>query len=207
MNKHSRSYVLVTKRFFDFFLSLFMIIIFTFLVIIPVSIFIKVTSKGPVFFKQIRIGKNNKKFTLYKFRTMRIDAPHEVPTHLLDNPEKWITPVGHILRKTSIDEIPQFFNVLKGEMSIVGPRPALWNQYDLIDERYRLGISSLKPGITGWAQINGRDKLTIKQKIDLDYYYLSHASLFLDILIIFKTFFKFFRDPTVIEGKSNNFKS
>jgi O-antigen biosynthesis protein WbqP len=151
------------KRLFDFILSFFGIIILSIPMAI-VAIAIKCDSKGPVFFKQKRIGNHKKTFMILKFRTMRTDTPHDAPTHELSDPKKWITKVGGFLRKTSLDEIPQIFNIFVGHMSIIGPRPALWNQDDLIAERDKYGANDVKPGLTGWAQINGRDELEISVK-------------------------------------------
>lgn len=155
------------KRILDFFLSLSGIIILSPLLII-LSIWIKLDSKGPVLFKQQRIGKNKTYFNIYKFRTMYVDTPHDVPTHLLKNPDAFITKSGHFLRKTSLDELPQLFNILSGQMAIIGPRPALWNQYDLIELRDKYHANNVRPGLTGWAQINGRDELDIETKATLD---------------------------------------
>jgi O-antigen biosynthesis protein WbqP len=181
-------------------IALFATIIFSPLVIIPVSILIKLTSKGPILFKQKRVGKNKKLFNLYKFRTMRIDTPSDVPTHLLKNPKYWITPLGKFLRRTSLDEVPQLFNILKGEMSIIGPRPALWNQEDLIQERDKYGVNALRPGVSGWAQINGRDTLPIPVKAKLDGEYVKKQSFWFDIYIILRTALKLFKDDSVVEG-------
>ena len=151
------------KRIIDIILSLLAII----LLVIPmliIAIAIKCDSKGPVFFKQKRIGIHKKHFYILKFRTMRIDTPHDAPTHELADPKKWITKVGGFLRKTSLDELPQIFNIFVGQMSVIGPRPALWNQDDLIAERDKYGANDVKPGLTGWAQINGRDELEIPVK-------------------------------------------
>ena len=156
----------VLKRFFDIILSLVAIIVFSWLLII-IAIAIVVEDKGNILFKQKRIGKNKKEFYVYKFRTMKVSTPKDVPTHLLDNPESYITKIGGFLRKTSLDELPQLFNILKGDMSIVGPRPALWNQFDLIDLRDKNGSNSVRPGLTGWAQVNGRDELPIDVKLVL----------------------------------------
>ena len=157
----------VLKRFFDIILSLVAIIVFSWLLII-IAIAIVVEDKGNILFKQKRIGKNKKEFYIYKFRTMKVSTPKDVPTHLLDNPESYITKIGGFLRKTSLDELPQLFNILKGDMSIVGPRPALWNQFDLIDLRDKNGSNSVRPGLTGWAQVNGRDELPIDVKAGFD---------------------------------------
>jgi len=188
------------KYSFDWVVAFFATIIFSPFVIIPISILIKLTSKGPILFKQKRVGKNKKLFNLYKFRTMRIDTPSDVPTHLLKNPKQWITPLGKFLRKTSLDEIPQLFNILKGDMSIIGPRPALWNQEDLILERDKYGVNALRPGVSGWAQINGRDTLPIPVKAKLDGEYVTKQSFWFDIYIIFRTALKIFKDDSVIEG-------
>ncbi len=188
------------KYSFDWLVALFATIIFFPLVIIPISILIKLTSKGPILFKQKRVGKNKKLFNLYKFRTMRIDTPSDVPTHLLKDHQKWITPLGKFLRKTSLDEVPQLLNILKGDMSIIGPRPALWNQEDLILERDKYGVNALRPGVSGWAQINGRDTLPIPVKAKLDGEYFARQSFWFDLYIIFKTALKIFKDDSVIEG-------
>ena len=187
------------KRVFDFFISLVATIIL-FPVITVVAIVIKFSSPGPILFSQKRIGQNNKEFKIYKFRTMRTDTPN-VPTHLLDTPEKWITPIGIFLRKTSLDELPQLWNILKGEMSIVGPRPALYNQSDLITLRTEKGVHKLIPGLTGWAQINGRDELPIQRKVKFDEEYLKRRSFLFDIKIIFMTIFKVMKSDGVKEGK------
>ena len=176
------------KRAFDFIISLIGIIILSPIILI-ISIIIKLTSEGPIFFKQRRVGKNNKEFSIYKFRTMRIDTPN-VATHLLENPEQYITAIGKFMRKTSLDELPQLFNIIKGDMSIVGPRPALYNQYDLIEMRTKVGVDTLVPGLTGWAQINGRNSITWREKFELDVWYVDNWSIWLDIKIFFLTFWK-----------------
>jgi O-antigen biosynthesis protein WbqP len=191
---------LIFKYSFDWIVSFISMIILLPIVILPVSIMVKLTSRGPILFKQKRVGKNKSLFSLYKFRTMRIEAPNEVPTHLLKNSQQWITPLGKFLRKTSLDEIPQLFNILKGDMSIIGPRPALWNQEDLILERDKFGVNALRPGISGWAQINGRDILSIQVKAKLDGEYVVRQSFWFDLYIIFKTAIKLFKDDSVIEG-------
>jgi O-antigen biosynthesis protein WbqP len=188
------------KYTFDWLVAFIAMIVFLPFLIIPISILIKLTSKGPILFKQKRIGQNKKTFYLFKFRTMRIDTPSEVPTHQLKNPDQWITPLGKFLRKTSLDEVPQLFNILRGEMSIIGPRPALWNQDDLIAERDKYGVNKLRPGVSGWAQINGRDTLPIKVKAKLDGEYVLKQSFWFDLYIIFKTALKLFKDDSVIEG-------
>lgn len=169
-------------------------------VFIILVVCIKLDSKGPVFFKQKRVGLHKKLFPILKFRTMRIDTPKDCPTHLLKNPDQYITKTGAFLRKTSLDELPQIFNILKGDMSIVGPRPALWNQEDLIAERDKYGANDVVPGLTGWAQINGRDELPIPVKAKLDGFYVEHLSFWLDIKIIVMTFFSVLRHEGVVEG-------
>ncbi|HOI84459.1 MAG TPA: sugar transferase [Acholeplasmataceae bacterium] len=187
------------KRFYDFILALLGIIILSPLFLL-LMILVKIDSKGPVLFKQKRIGRFKKHFYILKFRTMRIDTPKDTPTHMLENPEQWITKMGKFLRKTSLDELPQIINILKGDMSIIGPRPALWNQYDLMDERDKYDVHKLYPGLTGYAQINGRDELPIPEKAKLDGYYVEHISLWLDIKIFFGTIISIFKSEGVVEG-------
>jgi len=183
------------KRFMDFSISLLVLIMFLpFFTIIALAI--KLNSRGPAIYKQERIGKNSKPFTIYKFRTMNIDTP-PVATHLMQNPSQYITPFGQFLRKTSLDELPQLFNILRGDMSFVGPRPALFNQHDLIELRTKKGIDSLVPGLTGWAQINGRDELPILVKVEYDEYYCKNRSFFMDVQILFMTFLKVLRGEGV----------
>jgi len=190
----------VIKRIFDFSLSIFSLFFLVPLIFIPVAVIIKLTSRGSVFFIQRRIGKNKVPFSLIKFRTMRYGTPKNSPTHLLENTEKWILPFGKFLRKTSIDELPQLFNILIGDMSFVGPRPALWNQEDLILKREESGVNKIKPGLTGWAQINGRDTLSINEKVKFDIVYLKNQSFLFDLKIILKSFGKFFKDTNIVEG-------
>ena len=161
---------------------------------------IKIDSKGPIFFKQKRVGLNKSHFNILKFRTMRIDTPKDTPTHLLENPDQWITKVGKFLRKTSLDELPQIINILKGEMSIIGPRPALWNQYDLIEERDKYSANDIRPGLTGWAQINGRDELPIDVKAKLDGEYAGKISFLFDIKCFFGTIKSVLKKEGVVEG-------
>lgn len=168
-------------------------------VFLIIALLIKLESKGPVFFKQERIGKDNINFMIYKFRSMRTDTP-DVPTHLLDDPEIFITKVGKFLRKTSLDELPQFINIIKGEMLFVGPRPALYNQYDLRDLRTEKGVQTLLPGVTGWAQVNGRDELEIPDKVEFDRQYLQYRSVLFDIKIFVMTAIKVFKKEGVVEG-------
>ncbi|CEN21877.1 glycosyl transferase [[Clostridium] sordellii] len=165
-----------------------------------IAIFIKLESKGPVFFKQERVGKDNVNFMIYKFRSMRTDTP-DVATHLLDDPEIFITKVGKFLRKTSLDELPQFINIIKGEMLFVGPRPALYNQYDLNELRTEQGVHKLLPGVTGWAQVNGRDELEIPEKVEFDRQYLEYRSVILDIRIVIMTGIKVFKKEGIVEGR------
>ena len=193
----------VLKRFFDIILSLVAIIVFSWLLII-IAIAIVVEDKGNILFKQKRIGKNKKEFYIYKFRTMKVSTPKDVPTHLLDNPESYITKVGGFLRKTSLDELPQLFNILKGDMSIVGPRPALWNQFDLIDLRDKNGSNSVRPGLTGWAQVNGRDELPIDVKAGFDGEYIKKMSIVFDIKIILMTVVSVFTSKGVREGRNES---
>ena len=165
---------------------------------------IKLDSKGSVLFKQKRVGLHKKHFYILKFRTMRIDTPKDTPTHLLENPEQWITKVGKFLRKTSLDELPQIWNIFVGDMSIIGPRPALWNQYDLIEERDRYGANDVLPGLTGWAQIHGRDELPIGKKAELDGYYVQHLSFGLDVRCFFGTIKSVAKSEGVVEGGTGN---
>lgn len=190
---------LTLKRIADTFISLIGLIVLSPLFLV-LMILIKIDSKGPILFKQKRIGRHKKHFLIYKFRTMRIDTPKDTPTHMLENPDQWITKMGKFLRKTSLDELPQIINILKGDMSIVGPRPALWNQDDLVKERDKYDVHQLYPGLTGYAQINGRDELPIPDKAKLDGYYVKHIGLWLDIKIFFGTIIKIFKSEGVVEG-------
>lgn len=186
------------KRGFDILSSLIAIILFSPILLI-LAIIVKCTSPGPILFKQRRIGKDNQEFMIYKFRTMRIDTPN-VATHLLKNPEQYITPIGKFMRKTSLDELPQLFNILKGEMSVVGPRPALYNQYDLIEMRTNLNVHTVRPGLTGLAQVSGRDELENEQKVYFDQKYVQKQSFFFDLKLIFLTVVKVFKSEGVVEG-------
>ena len=192
-------FYLIIKRLIDIILSLLGLIILSpiFLILI---ISIKLDSKGPVLFKQKRVKIHKKHFNILKFRTMRIDTPKDVPTHMLENPEQWITKVGKFLRKTSLDELPQIINILKGDMSIIGPRPALWNQYDLIAERDKYGANDVPVGLTGWAQINGRDELPIEVKAKLDGDYTKKISFFFDLKCFFRTIISVLKNDGVVEG-------
>jgi O-antigen biosynthesis protein WbqP len=186
----------------DRLLALFAIVVLSPLFVL-LAIVIKLDSSGPVFFKQRRIGKDKTIFQLLKFRTMRVDTPSEVPTHMMTKASSYITKIGSLLRKTSLDELPQLFNVLQGTMSLVGPRPALWNQDDLIALRETQGVHRVKPGITGYAQVKGRDELPIPQKAQLDAYYVNHQSLWLDVKILILTVFAVVKTKGVAEGDQN----
>ena len=174
--------------------------------LILLSIAIKLDSPGPVLFRQKRVGLNKSHFYILKFRTMRIDTPRDMPTHLLVNPEQYITRVGRFLRKTSLDELPQLFNILAGHMAIVGPRPALWNQFDLIAERDKYGANDIRPGLTGWAQINGRDELEIDVKARYDGEYVQRMSLAFDTRCILGTVTAVLRRDGVVEGGTGTVK-
>lgn len=187
------------KRVIDFILSLIGLIVLS-PVFIILCIWIKLDSKGPIFFRQKRVGKNKKHFNILKFRTMYIDTPKDMPTHMLSNPDQYITKVGKFLRKTSLDELPQIINILKGEMAIIGPRPALWNQDDLIAERDKYGANDIKPGLTGWAQINGRDELEIDVKAALDGEYVRRMSFPFDVKCFFGTITSVLKHEGVVEG-------
>lgn len=191
------------KRVFDVVLSLVAIVVFSWLLVL-ISVAVVIEDKGNILFKQRRMGKNKKEFYIYKFRTMSVNTPKDVPTHLLDNPESYITKVGGFLRKTSLDELPQLFNILKGDMSIVGPRPALWNQFDLIKLRDENGANSVRPGLTGWAQVNGRDELPIDVKAGFDGEYIKKMSLAFDVRIILMTVVSVFTSKGVREGRNES---
>ena len=193
------------KRGVDFLLALVGLIVLlpVFLVLI---VLLKLDSPGPVLFKQKRVGIHKSHFFILKFRTMYIDTPKDTPTHLLQNPEQYITKVGKFLRKTSLDELPQIINIIKGDMSIVGPRPALWNQYDLIEERDKYGANDIRPGLTGWAQIHGRDELEIPVKAKLDGEYVAKLGPAMDIRCFFGTFLSVLRAEGVVEGGTGNMK-
>ncbi len=192
-------FYLKIKRVIDFVLSSIGLILLSpvFLLLI---IAIKLDSPGPVLFKQNRVGIHKQHFNILKFRTMRIDTPSDMPTHLLENPDQWITKVGKFLRKTSLDELPQIINIVKGEMSIIGPRPALWNQFDLIEARDIYGANDVPVGLTGWAQINGRDELEIDVKARLDGEYAEKISFPMDVRCFFGTIFSVLRREGVVEG-------
>lgn len=197
---------LKVKRLIDFVLSLMGLVVLSPLFLILI-IAIKIDSKGPVLFKQKRFGKNKAFFNILKFRTMRIDTPKDTPTHLLTNPDQWITKVGKFLRKTSLDELPQIINILSGEMSIIGPRPALWNQTDLIEERDKYGANDVPVGLTGWAQINGRDELDIDDKAKLDGEYAKKISFLMDLKCFLRTIVSVAKHDGVVEGGRTDKKS
>lgn len=191
------------KRIMDILLSAIGLIVLSpvFLVLV---LLIKLDSQGPVLFKQKRFGQNKKYFNILKFRTMRIDTPKDTPTHLLDNPEQWITKMGKFLRRSSLDELPQIINILKGEMSIIGPRPALWNQMDLIEARDQYNANSVPVGLTGWAQINGRDELPIEVKAKLDGEYAEKFGILMDIRCFFGTITSVLTSKGVVEGSKKD---
>lgn len=195
-------YYIIIKQILDYILALIGIILIWPLLLL-ISIVIKLDSKGPILFKQKRVGKNKKIFYILKFRTMRIDTPKDTATHMLKNPDIYITKVGNFLRKTSLDELPQIINILKGDMSIIGPRPALWNQYDLIVERDKYKANDIYPGLSGWAQINGRDELPIDIKAMLDGEYVVRMSFWFDVKILFKTMLSVLRKEGVKEGSED----
>ena len=187
------------KRCLDIVLSLGGIV-FLALPMLLVALAIKLDSKGPVFFRQKRVGINKTHFNILKFRTMRTDTPKDAPTHELANPDQWITKIGRILRKTSLDELPQLFNILVGHMSVIGPRPALWNQYDLIEERDKYGANDIRPGLTGWAQISGRDELEIDVKAAFDGEYVEKMSFAFDVKCFLGTITNVLKSEGVVEG-------
>ena len=197
-----RLYKKYIKRAFDITLALIgTIVLSPFFLIL--GIIIKLDAPGPVFFKQKRVGIHKTHFNIIKYRTMRIETPKDKPTHLLENPEQYITRVGKFLRKSSLDELPQIWNILLGHMSIVGPRPALWNQDDLIAEREKLGANDIRPGLTGWAQINGRDELPIDVKAKLDGEYAMNVTFKMDFKCFFGTIRCVIKREGVVEGSSN----
>ena len=187
------------KRILDFLLALMALVLLSPLLLV-LAVVIRATSPGPVFFRQKRVGLGKSHFMIYKFRTMRIDAPKDQPTHLLKDPSAYITPVGRFLRRSSLDELPQLLNIIKGEMAVVGPRPALWNQFDLIAERDKYGANDVRPGLTGWAQINGRDELPIDLKARLDGEYVKRMSFGFDMRCILGTVMKVLRSEGVVEA-------
>lgn len=193
-------YIRFFKRFFDCLLSGAAIILLSPMLLI-LAVLVKLDSKGPVLFKQKRVGKDKSHFYILKFRTMYADTPRDMPTHMLGNAQSHITRVGKFLRLSSLDELPQLFNIFVGQMSIVGPRPALWNQFDLIEERDKYGVNELVPGLTGYAQINGRDEIPIELKAKLDGWYAEHIGFLIDVKIIFGTVAAVFTHKGIVEGK------
>lgn len=194
-------YVLIIKRFFDFAFSLVGLIVLA-PVFLLLAVLIKLTSKDPVLFKQKRVGKNKKLFTIHKFRTMRMDTPKDMPTHLFSNPDAYITKVGRFMRKTSLDELPQLWDVFRGKMALIGPRPALYNQYDLIELRDKYNANNIRPGVTGLAQIKGRDELELDIKAQYDGEYCRKVSPLTDIKILLGTVFSVLKGSGVKEGKN-----
>ena len=194
------------KRLIDIVLS-FCGLVALALPMLAFAIMIKLDSKGPVLFWQKRVGKNKEIFLMPKFRSMYTETPAEMPTHLLNDPERWITPVGKVFRKLSIDELPQIWCILTGQMSIIGPRPALWNQFDLIEERDKYGANDVRPGLTGWAQINGRDELEIPVKARLDGEYVDKMSFLFDCKCFLGTIFAVLRHDGVVEGGTGTMKN
>ncbi|NLX82876.1 MAG: sugar transferase [Clostridiales bacterium] len=200
MNSFYRS---TGKRIIDFILSgVGTLVLAPFMLLI--ALLIKLESKGPVLFRQKRVGLHKKTFSIMKFRTMRTDTPKDTPTHMLQNPDQYITKVGRFLRKTSLDELPQILNILKGEMAVIGPRPALWNQDDLVAERDKYGANDVLPGLTGWAQINGRDELEIPVKAQLDGEYVEKMSFLFDLKCFFGTVTSVALHKGVVEGDRSN---
>lgn len=195
----TQSHLRYIKRILDIVLSFAGLILSSWLFLI-IIVAIEIDDLGPVFFAQKRVGIRKKHFNLYKFRSMKMSTPHDTPTHLLENPDQYITRVGRFLRKTSLDEIPQLINILKNDMSVIGPRPALWNQYDLLEERDRYGANDIKPGLSGWAQICGRDELEIVDKARLDGEYVRNMSFLFDCRCFFGTAFSVLRGDGVVEG-------
>ena len=194
------------KRIGDIVLSSLGIVFLAFPMLI-IAIAIKIDDPGPVFFKQKRVGIHKTHFGLLKFRSMKMSTPHDTPTHLLANPEQYITKIGKFLQKSSLDELPQLFNIWLGQMSVVGPRPALWNQYDLIAERDKYGANDIRPGLTGWAQINGRDELEIDVKARFDGEYVQKMSFLFDCKCFFGTFISVLRSDGVVEGGTGELKN
>ena len=188
------------KRLMDIVLSAIAILLLS-PVMLLIAVLVRTKLGSPVIFCQERPGKDEKIFKMYKFRSMRTDTPHDKPTHLLENPDQYITKVGRFLRKSSLDELPQLWNIARGDMAVIGPRPALWNQDDLIAERDKYGANDVKPGLTGWAQIHGRDELPIRQKAELDGYYVHHIQLKMDLECLWRTAGAVLRQDGIHEGR------
>lgn len=193
------------KRFIDIVLS-FLGLVILLPVFLILSLLIVIDDPGPVFFTQKRVGINKKFFKLHKFRSMKMSTPHDTPTHLLENPEQYITKMGKFLRKSSLDELPQIWDIFVGNMSVIGPRPALWNQDDLVAERDKYGANDVRPGLTGWAQINGRDELEIPVKAKLDGEYIENLSFAFDCKCFFGTIFSVLKSDGVVEGGTGELK-
>ena len=193
---------LIFKRLFDIILSLVAIIVLS-LFLLVIGVIVWIDTKGFPVFRQKRIGKNNKEFLILKFRSMNVNTPSDVPTHLLENPDQYITKFGKFIRRSSIDELPQLFNIFIGQMSFIGPRPALWNQVDLIEGRTNNNVHLIRPGLSGYAQTHGRDHVSIEEKVKLDTYYLEHFSILMDIKIIFLSVRNSLTEKDVIEGKQS----
>ena len=187
------------KRFFDIVLSFLGLVVLS-PVFLIISLLIIIDDPGPVLFTQKRVGINKTFFKLHKFRSMKMSTPHDMPTHLLENPDQYITKIGKFLRKSSLDELPQIWDIFVGNMSIIGPRPALWNQDDLVAERDKYGANNVRPGLTGWAQINGRDELEIPVKAKLDGEYIENLSFAFDCKCFFGTIFSVLKHDGVVEG-------
>ena len=198
-------YRLFFKRMLDLILSGLGLLLLSWLFVVLI-VAVRLDSRGPIFFTQKRVGAKKKYFKILKFRTMRIDTPHDMPTHLLADPEQYITRVGKFLRKTSLDELPQLLNIFAGHMSVVGPRPALWNQYDLLALRDACGANDVRPGLTGWAQIHGRDELELEEKAWLDGYYVEHLGFVMDLKCFFGTIGSVLRKDGVVEGGTGAMK-
>ena len=194
-------YILFVKRLFDLSLSFFGLILLSPIFIVLI-IALEIDDPGPVFFTQKRVGMNKRYFKLHKFRSMKMSTPHDVPTHMLENPEQYITRVGKFIRKHSLDELPQIWDIFIGNMSVIGPRPALWNQDVLTSERDKNNANSIKPGLTGWAQINGRDELGISEKAKLDDEYVKNIGFKMDVKVLFASLHVFCGDDSVVEGGS-----
>ena len=197
-----RMYKKYVKRALDFTLALIGLICLSPILMI-IAVAVKIDSKGPVLFKQKRIAVNKKYFYIYKFRTMYMETPGNMPSHMLDNPDTYITKIGKTLRMFSLDELPQMINILKGDMAVIGPRPALWNQYDLIEERDKYGANNIKPGLTGLAQISGRDELPIAEKAQLDGEYVRKMSFLFDLKMFLMTIISVVKHDGVVEGKQD----
>ncbi|MBC5658712.1 sugar transferase [Anaerosacchariphilus sp. NSJ-68] len=193
------------KRGIDILLALAGLIVLS-PIFLVLCIAIKLDTPGPIFFRQKRVGIHKTYFQILKFRTMRIDTPKDMPTHMLKDPEQWITKTGKFLRKTSLDELPQIINIFRGDMAVIGPRPALWNQYDLIAERDKYGANDVLPGLTGWAQINGRDELEIPVKARLDGEYVKKMSFLFDLRCFVETIFSVAKHDGVVEGGTGSMK-